>query len=98
MQIRIDTDKDSPEHIREIIKFLQKIIGEDTSSGSGFVDMFSDSSSSGQSPSQVSDESNDMFSIFSDENPSSTIEAANKDESSSSEESVDEPKVQVIPY
>ncbi|MBR9676332.1 hypothetical protein GOV05_04960 [Candidatus Woesearchaeota archaeon] len=95
MEIRIDTEKDSQEHIREVIKLLRNIIGDtsslevaesNTPTPSNFSDMFSDETSNDSPP------SNDMFS-----DPDITVGDLNQEEVNE-EEKEDSEDLKIIPY
>jgi hypothetical protein len=108
MEIKIDTHKDSPDHIKKMIEFLQKFVGETSNSteNTGFTNIFGEDNSI-QNVNQ--EKSSSMFNLFSDDNP--TVNELNErkdfslnDELNSSiqidEEEQEEPteKINIIPY
>lgn len=66
MEIKIDTQKDSPDHIKKIVEFLQKIVGEtkNTAENTGFTNIFAEDNNQNSS-----EEPNSMFDMFNDDNP-----------------------------
>ena len=68
MEIKIDTQKDSSEHIKKVIDFLQKFVSEtsDSTENTGFTNMFADDSPTMQN----NNEENNMFDMFNDNNTS----------------------------
>lgn len=111
MEIRIDTEKDSHEHIRKAIGFLQNIVGDkaeatdssEIAGDTGLFGMFNDQDTHNDVQGQDQDS---MFNIFSDETNDSPdngsfsldSELARKDFDTDEDSEGNDDDIRIIPY
>lgn len=89
MEIRIDTNKDSKEEIKKIIKFLNDVVSD------------SNSSYSSQNANSIPDASPSMFNMFSEDTSSARdINIKTKDYNKDEDEELftPKPRIDIIPY
>ena len=63
MEIKIDTNKDSKEDMKKVIKLLQEIVGDTSSQSEGYTNIFEGTN---KDESQSSNEEDTVFNLFED--------------------------------
>lgn len=91
MDIHIDTNKDSKEEIRRVIRMLQAYVGESVTSSSQYPD-------SQSSDSAMPDATPGMFGMFNDGDSSTTNDTMPYSETKEDQEDKKEPRIQIIDY